>query len=188
MQKLASYDGSLHDRGRSKLIYAVWVVVSILFLRNPFLPIAKIKRFLLIAFGAQIGRGVVIKPAVHIRYPWKLRIGNDCWIGERVWIENLANVTIGNNVCISQDAMILSGSHDYARTTFDDNSAPIILEDGVWVGARAVVGHGVTIGRNTVLGMNSVAQKDLKSDSVFIGHPARRASAREFRTESTELQ
>ena len=179
-QQLGTYDGSEHQRGRSKLVYAIWSLVNSLVFRNSFIPIPKLKVILLKIFGSQIGNGVVIKPCVNIRYPWKLQIGDNCWIGEHVWIENLAAVTLGDNVCISQDAMIISGSHDYGRTTFNDNSEAILLENGVWIGARAVVGKGITCGKNSILSINSVAEKDLKPDSIYVGHPARFAKKRLF--------
>ena len=53
-------------------------------------------------FGASVGKGVIINPRVNIKYPWKLVIGSNVWIGEKVWIDNLADVTIGDNVCLSQ--------------------------------------------------------------------------------------
>lgn len=178
-QELATYDGSKHDRGASKFIYGIWCITNSLLFRHSFLPLSKLKVSVLRVFGAKIGDNVLIKPCVNIRYPWKLQIGDNCWIGEEVWIENLSKVTMGNNVCISQNAMLISGSHDYSITTFDDNSSPIVLEDGVWIGARAVVGRGVTCGRNSILSINSVAEKNLAEDSIYLGHPARFAKKRE---------
>ena len=62
-------------------------------MKRSWFPISGFKRFLLRLFGAKIGKGVVIKPCVNIKYPWKLRIGNYVWIGENVWIDNLDTVT-----------------------------------------------------------------------------------------------
>ena len=64
-------------------------------------------------FGAKIGKGVIIRPGVSVKYPWKLQIGDNTWIGENVWIDNLSNIIIGKNVCVSQGAMLLSGNHNY---------------------------------------------------------------------------
>ena len=92
--------------------------------------------------GASVGAGVVIKPRVTIKYPWKLAVGNHSWIGEQVWIDNLDQVTIGAHVCISQGALLLCGNHDYKKPTFDLITGPIVLEDGVWIGAKASVALG----------------------------------------------
>lgn len=97
----------------------IWYFVNVLFFINPMNPISGLKVFLLRLFGAKIGKGVVIKPGVNIKYPWLLTIGNNVWIGEKVWIDNLDNVTIANDVCISQDAILLCGNHNYKKSTFD---------------------------------------------------------------------
>ena len=122
--------------------------------------------------GASVGAGVVIKPRVTIKYPWKLAVGDHSWIGEQVWIDNLDQVTIGAHVCISQGALLLCGNHDYKKPTFDLITGPIVLEDGVWIGAKASVAPGVTCGSHSVLAMGSVATKNLEEWIVYQGNPA----------------
>ena len=170
-QELATYDVSKHNRGASNIHYAIWTLVNGLIFRSYIFRSSTFKANILRYFGADIGTGVVIKPNVSIRYPWKLSIGNDCWIGEDVWIENPSSVTIGNNVCVSQGALLLAASHDYRKTTFDDNSKPIIIEDGVWIGARAAVCSGVVCKRNSILGVNSVASGHLAADTIYTSKP-----------------
>jgi putative colanic acid biosynthesis acetyltransferase WcaF len=169
-------DLSIYDNGHYKpgpLVKRVaWFMVSLCFFKNPLLPFYGFKVFLLKLFGAGIGRGVVIKPGAGIKYPWFLEIGNHCWIGENVWIDNLAMVTLGNNVCISQGAMLLCGNHDYTKTTFDLLVKPIVLEDGAWVGAKSVVCAGVTCGTHSVLTVASVAVHSLDAYSINQGNPA----------------
>ena len=123
-------------------------------------------------YGASIGKKVVIKPRVNIKYPWRLSIGNDSWIGEKVWIDNLGDVKIGSNVCLSQGSMLLCGNHDYAKTTFDLIVGEITLEDGSWIGARSIVGPGVTVGKHAVLSAGSVASKNMDPDKIYRGNPA----------------
>ncbi len=138
------------------------------------------KRLLLMAFGATIGKGLVIKIQVRIKYPWRLTIGNNCWIGESVWIDNLENVAIGNNVCISQGALLLTGNHDYKKSNFPYLLGKIILEDGVWIGAKAVVCAGVLCKTHAVLTVNSVATKDMEAWSIYAGNPAALVRKREI--------
>jgi len=123
-------------------------------------------------FGAKVGSGVVIKPDMNIKYPWFLEIGNDCWIGEGVWIDNLAVVKVGSNVVLSQGAYLLTGSHDYKKETFDLMLGDIVLEDGVWIGAKATVCPGVTCRSHAVLSVGSVATKDLEAYKIYQGNPA----------------
>ena len=127
---------------------------------------------LLRLFGANIGKGVIIKPSVIIKYPWNLSIGDYTWIGENVWIDNLSQVTIGSNVCISQGAMLLCGNHNYKRPTFDLIVKPIIIEDGAWVGAQSTVCPGVTMHSHSVLAVGSITSKDLAPFSIYRGNPA----------------
>jgi putative colanic acid biosynthesis acetyltransferase WcaF len=160
------------DIGASRVKQMAWYVVNIIFFKNPFNILSSVKVRLLKGFGARLGKGVVVKPSVNIKYPWKLQVGDHSWIGEEVWIDNLSDVIIGKNVTLSQGSLLLTGSHDHARTSFDFLSYPILLEDGVWIGAKAVVAGGITCRTHSILGMNSVAEKDLESYTIYKGNPA----------------
>ena len=114
----------------------------------------------------------MIKPKVNIKYPWKLSIGKNTWIGESVWIDNLDHVNIGANVCISQGAMLLTGNHDFRKDTFDLIVKPIVLEDGVWIGAKSIVCPGVICFSHSILAVGSVSSKNLAAYTVYRGNPA----------------
>jgi putative colanic acid biosynthesis acetyltransferase WcaF len=132
----------------------------------------KLKVVLLRLFGAKVGKGLVIKVKVRVKYPWRLVIGDNCWLGESVWIDNLENVSIGSNVCISQGAMLLTGNHDYTRIDFPYRLGKIVLDDGVWIGAQSVVCPGITCKSHAILTVNSVATKTLEPWSIYMGNPA----------------
>lgn len=149
-----------------------WFLVNAVFLQNPIIPFSSLKVFLLRTFGAKIGRNVVVKPNVNIKYPWNLSIGDNAWLGEKVWIDNLGKVTIGKNVCLSQGAFLLCGNHDYKKETFDLMIKEINLEDGVWIGAKATVCPGVTCKSHSVLSVGSIATSDLEAYSIYQGNPA----------------
>jgi putative colanic acid biosynthesis acetyltransferase WcaF len=169
---LQNYDNSWYDPGASKLKQILWYFTNILFFINPLNPFSSLKVFLLKLFGAKIGIGVNIKPNVNIKYPWHLSIGNFSWIGEGVWIDNLTSVSIGSNVIISQGAMLLAGNHNFSKSTFDLITGKIILEDGVWIGAKSIVCPGVTCKSHSVLSVNSVANSDLEAYMIYQGNPA----------------
>ncbi|WP_461049068.1 WcaF family extracellular polysaccharide biosynthesis acetyltransferase [Spirosoma arcticum] len=150
----------------------LWFLTNSFFL-NTYLPIPMtLKVRVLRLFGAKIGSSVIIKPAVNIKYPWLLRVGNHVWIGEQVWIDNLSEVVIGNHVCLSQGAMLLTGNHDYRRSTFDLTTRPITIDNGVWIGAKSVVGPGVHCQSHAVLAVNSVATHSLNPYGIYQGNPA----------------
>ncbi|MBR5696143.1 MAG: WcaF family extracellular polysaccharide biosynthesis acetyltransferase [Paludibacteraceae bacterium] len=169
---LSIYDNSWYQTGGSKIKMLVWYFVNELCMNSGWLFVSSIRRSILRIFGAKIGEGVIIKPHVNIKYPWKLSIGNNCWIGENVWIDNLAEVTIGDNVCISQGAMLLCGNHNYKKTTFDLMIGEIKLEDGAWVCAKSVVCPGVTMKSHSILTVGSIATKDCEAYSIYQGNPA----------------
>ena len=156
----------------NRLIRFLWFVVSVIFIQNKLNPFNFLKVILLRIFGAKIGRNVVVKPGVNIKYPWKLEVGNYVWIGEDVWIDNLDNVVIGNNVCISQGVILLCGNHNYKKSTFDLIIGKIKLKDGVWIGAKSIVTQNVVCENHSVLTVNSVASSNLDSYSVYSGNPA----------------
>jgi putative colanic acid biosynthesis acetyltransferase WcaF len=131
------------------------------------------KRFLLILFGAKVGKGLVIKTKVRIKNPWYLTIGKNCWIGESVWIDNLKLVEIADNVSVSQGAMLLTGNHDFTVSTFPYRLGKIVLGDGVWIGARSIVCPGVVCESHSILTVNSVATKNLEPYSIYTGNPAK---------------
>jgi putative colanic acid biosynthesis acetyltransferase WcaF len=132
-------------------------------------------------FGASVGAGVVIKPRVNIKYPWFLEIGDNVWIGEDVWIDNLASVVIGNNVCISQGAYLLTGNHDYKDKYFGLVTAGITVHDGAWIGARCLVCPGADIAEHVVLTVCSVlSAQHTEPYGIYQGNPARLVKQREI--------
>lgn len=140
---------------------------------NSYAPVPSgLKVRLLRWFGATVGQGVVLKPAVNIKYPWLLSIGNHVWIGENVWIDNLAEVTLGDHVCLSQGAMLLTGNHNYKVPTFDLIIGAITLEAGAWIGAKATVCPGVRVGSHAILSVGSVATRTLDPYTIYQGNPA----------------
>lgn len=175
---LSTYNNSPYHPGGTAVKRFLWFYVNAFFFKSGLFPIYGLKRFLLKLFGGKISKAVTIKPYVNIKYPWLLQIGENTWIGENVWIDNVANVSIGKNVCLSQGAVLLTGSHNYKKSTFDLITGTIILEDGVWIGAAAIVNQGITAGSHAVLTTGSVATKNLETYSVYQGNPAMKIRTR----------
>jgi len=155
-----------------KIRYALWLIVSnVFFLTNIPYP-NTFKVLILRLFGSKIGNNVVVKPWVKIKFPWMLTLGNFVWLGESIWIDNISYVYIGNNVCISQGALLITGNHNYSSESFELITKPIKIEDGVWICARSIVFGGTTIYSHAILAINSMALTDLKSYSIYSGNPA----------------
>ena len=171
MPRLKDYSAPNFSRGLPAFVEALWIIVQWLLVACD-LPGSAHRKFLLRLFGARIGRGVVIKAGVRIKFPWRLQVGDYSWIGENSWIDNLGIVTIGSNVCVSQNAYLCTGSHDWNSPTFDLVVKPIMIEDGAWIAAQSTVGPGVTVGEGAVLGLGSTTSKDLLPWCVYAGAPA----------------
>lgn len=168
---LAEYSNDWYRPG-NKIKRILWYMINAFFFKSNMPYYHKLKIMLLRIFGAKIGKRVLIKPSANIKYPWFLEIGNNVWVGEGVCIDNLAFVKIGNNVCISQWASILTGNHDYKKTTFDLIVSPVNIENGVWVGAKALICPGVTLKTHSVVTAGSVILKDTEPYTVYKGNPA----------------
>ena len=168
---LSSFNNDWYKPG-NPLKRGLWYFFNAFYILNPYNPLGGLRKFVLRLFGAKIGKGVVIKPRVNIKYPWKLKVGDYTWIGEGVWIDNLGEVEIGSNVCISQGALLLCGNHDYKKASFDLMVGDIKLEDGVWIGAKSIVTGGVTCHSHSILATASVTSRDLDAYKIYRGNPA----------------
>jgi len=169
---LDKFNNSDFDRGRPWVVEALWRAVEGLLFQS-WLPGSGWRVALLKLFGADLGQGVVIKPHVNIKFPWKLSIGDNSWIGERVWIDNLAEVHIGKNCCLSQGVYLCTGNHRWDLDSFDLVISPIHIEDHCWIGAMAQIAPGVFCGEGAVLAMGSTASANLEQWHIYRGVPAK---------------
>ncbi|MFC4097740.1 LbetaH domain-containing protein [Euzebyella saccharophila] len=154
------------DRGAGKLKELCWYLTKVIFFLSALPYPNGLKSKILRLFGAQVGKGVVIKPRVNIHFPWKLEIGNYVWIGEEAFLLNFEKLTIGNNVCISQRSFLCGGNHDYRNPAMPYRNGPITLKDGCWIGACCFIGPNVTIGIDTVITVGSVIVSDQDENGV----------------------
>lgn len=127
------------------------MVVKAFCLRSHFPLPSKLRVFLLRCFGAKIGKGVVIRSGVNITFPWRLTVGDHCWIGEDVTILSLANVTIEDHCCLSQRAFLCTGSHDFRKESFDLITKPITVQAHSWIAAGAFLGPGSNVPEGTMV-------------------------------------
>lgn len=176
---LGSFNNAWYKPGAGLLWRGMWYAFNACLFKSSF-PFNGFKIFCLRVFGAQVGHGVVVKPGVNIKYPWRLKIGNNVWIGENVWIDNLGDVVIENNVCVSQGAFLLCGNHHYGKSTFDLMVRNITLKEGAWIGAKSIVCPGVTVASHAVLTVGSVATGDLSEYTIYRGNPAQPQKKREI--------
>lgn len=178
--KLKTFDNKTFDKESTIIKRIVWYIINALVFNSGLIFPSQLKRKILIYFGAQIGSGFFIKPYVNIKFPWKLVVGNDVWIGEKVWIDNLDDVIIGDDVCLSQGALLLTGNHNYKLSSFDYINSKIVLEEGVWIGAKSVVCPGVLCKSHSILTVGSTATNNLEEYKIYQGNPAKCIRDREI--------
>jgi putative colanic acid biosynthesis acetyltransferase WcaF len=167
--------------GRSYPYRALWLVIEALVLLNPLVTSYSLKRWVLRRFGARIGPRVIIKPGVHVKYPWHLEIRENTWIGERAWIDNFVPVRIGANAVVSQGAYLCTGNHDWTDPGMGLVVKPLTIEDGAWIGAFARIAPGTTVGREAVVALGSVLLGDAAPRGIYVGNPAVRTRERFIR-------
>lgn len=177
---LSTYNNHPYHPGGNALKRILWYYTNAVFFKTSLIPSSSFRVNLLRLFGAKIGKNVTIKPCVNIKYPWNLTIGDETWIGENVWIDSLVLISIGAHVCLSQGAVLLTGSHNYKKASFDLITRGVILEDGVWIGAGAMVNLGVTAASHAVLTSGSVATKNLEAYTIYQGNPAAKTRKRQI--------
>jgi putative colanic acid biosynthesis acetyltransferase WcaF len=164
-RSLAVRRGRPYDKGRGFAAQVLWVAVSTLVFTQVWCP-NRLRCAILRWFGAQIGKGVLIRHAVTVQWPWKLSIGDNSWIGTGAELYNIDDIVIGSDVCISQHAYLCTGSHDRWSPTFEFDNGPIVIDDGAWLCARTTVLRGVTIGSNSVIAATSLIFHDVPPDSI----------------------
>ena len=169
------------SRGRPAWFVQLWWLFDALFVRPTPQVLYCWRRFALRLFGADIGRNVLIRPGVRVTFPWKVVIGDHCWIGDNATLYSVAKITIGAHSVVSQDVYLSAGTHDYSDISFPLVASPITVEPECWIAARAFVGPGVRIGRGAVIGACSVLLSDVPSATIVAGIPARAVGIRKMR-------
>lgn len=169
---LSKYDNSDYSPGAGVVKRTIWYWINALIFNSWLFPISGVKLKILKMFGARVGVGVVIKPRVNIKYPWNIEVGDHVWIGEDAWIDSLDKVVIGSNVCISQGAYLLTGNHNYKSTTFDLMTGKIHIDDGAWVGAKAVICPDAHVCENAIITVGSVLTGKADKHGIYQGNPA----------------
>jgi putative colanic acid biosynthesis acetyltransferase WcaF len=160
-------------RGRSGVVVLLWQFVqATLFAWSP-QPAYGWRRFLLRLFGAEVGDGVIIRQSARVTYPWKVILGDYCWVGDNTEIYSLAPISIGRNAVVSQRSYLCAGTHDHRDLTFPLVGRPIIVGDEAWIATDCYVAPGITIGRGAIVSARSTVLDDVPDAVVVAGHPAK---------------
>lgn len=136
------------------------------------IPSHHIRRFFYRLAGMTIGKGSAVHMGAKFYDPRNIVIGQDSIIGEGAILDGRDKLLIGNHVDFASEVMVYNCQHDVQSEDFLAVSAPVVIEDYVFVGPRAIILPGVTIGRGAVVAAGAVVTKDVASMSIVGGIPA----------------
>jgi putative colanic acid biosynthesis acetyltransferase WcaF len=140
--------------------------VEPLLVRNSLQLSSRLRVAVLRFFGASIGSGVIARPGLRVRFPWKLEVGARSWLGEDVWLHNQDRLVIGSDVVVSQGSFVTTGTHAF-RTDMALKTRPIHIRDGAWLTSRSLVLGGVTVGESALVLPNTVVRRDVPANAIF---------------------
>jgi maltose O-acetyltransferase len=142
----------------------------------------KIRYFLVRRIFKKCGKNVNVEQKAYFQNGFNIEIGDNSGIGVNANIPN--DMIIGNNVLMGPDVMIFSNTHHYEkkdrliREQGYEDPKPVIIEDDVWIGARAIILGGTHIQKGAVIGAGSVVTRDVEPYTVVAGAPAKEIKRR----------
>lgn len=151
---------------------AVWNLCWLLLYRPSPRPLHGWRALLLRLFGARLGPECHFYPASRVWAPWNLRCADHVAAGDGVEIYNPSPMELASHVILSQGCYLCGATHDYNDPDFPLVAYTMRFGAYSWICARAQVGPGVQVGEGAVLGLGSVATRDLAPWTVYGGNPA----------------
>jgi len=153
---------------RPRVVIYLWAIVELLFVANAWQISSSLRIRMLRLFGADIAAGVIFRPRTRVKFPWKLHIGADSWIGEGVWFHNQDHIFVGHDVIISQETFLTTGSHSHRRD-MGLVTRPIRIAEGAWITSRAIILGGAMIGRSALITPGTVVSGDVPANTIWGG-------------------
>jgi maltose O-acetyltransferase len=137
-----------------------------------YIPSHIIRKFIYRVFGIKIGRGSSIHMGVKFYDTKSISIGQDSIVGEGCVLDGRADLKIGNHTALASEVMIYNSQHDSTDENFIALNKPVVIEDYVFIGPRAIILPGVTIGKGAIVGAGAVVTKDVSEFAIVGGVPA----------------
>ena len=158
--------------------YYLDLKISLLWLLG-FIPSHIIRKIIFKLAGIKIGRRSTLHIGARFYQPKNISIGQGTIIGDHATLDGRAQLTIGNHVDIASEVMILNAEHDLSSPNFSSIEEPVEIKDFCFIGPRAIILPGVTIGRGAVVAAGAVVTKDVPALSIVGGVPAREITKRD---------
>jgi putative colanic acid biosynthesis acetyltransferase WcaF len=157
---------------------ALWGVAYVLLVRFSPRPMHAWRACVLRLFGATLGPNCHVYAGARIWAPWNLMCDDAVGIADGAVVYNPKPIRLGSHCVVSQDAFLCGATHDLDNPSFPMVSQPITIGAYAWICARAVVSPGIQVGEGAVLGLSSLATKNLEPWTVYGGVPAQKLRMR----------
>jgi putative colanic acid biosynthesis acetyltransferase WcaF len=151
----------------------LWEWCWTLFCRWTPKPLNRWRLFWLRAFGAQIEGSPFVHSRARVSHPWNLVLRDRACLGDGAHAYSLGPIELGEACTIAQEAYLCSATHDWAAPERPLQTAPIVIAANAFVGLRAIVLPGVTVGASAIVGAGSVVTRDVPPGQTVAGNPAR---------------
>jgi acetyltransferase-like isoleucine patch superfamily enzyme len=165
------------DHALSKVntrFYNYWLDLKLLIINSvSLLPFWSIRRLVFAASGVKLGKGSIIHTGCKVFEPKNIIIGQDTKIGDSAFLDGREKLQIGDHVDIASEVMIYNSEHDLESDYFEAKSEPVTIGDYVFIGPRAIVLPGTSIGRGAIIAAGAVVTKDVPDFAIVGGIPAR---------------
>lgn len=178
-------DASKKIRNRMYNYYLDLLVAKLWWLGN--VPIHSFRRWVFGLAGLRMGAHSTIHVGAHFYQPKNVIIGEGTIVGDHATLDGRAQLTIGNHVDIASEVMIFNSQHDINDPDFAAIEVPVVIEDYVFIGPRAIILPGVTIGKGAVIAAGAVVTKDVDAGMIVGGVPAKVIGERQLKDYSYRL-
>jgi maltose O-acetyltransferase len=152
------------------------------------IPIHHVRRALYRAGGMRIGKGSTLHMCTTLYGTSGISIGEDTIIGEKATLDGRGGLIIGDHVDFASEVMVYTSQHDIHSSDFRAITKRVIIEDYVFIGPRAIILPGVSLGKGAVVGAGAVVTKDVAPGVVVGGIPAKQIGTRDLKTYAYRLK
>lgn len=170
-QQASAYDSPWTVGQRIKMVF--WEYVWAIFCKWTPKPLNGWRLFWLKLFGAKLYGKPFVHQRARIQIPWNLTMYDRAALGDRANAYTLGPITIHEHATVAQEAYVCTGTHAFDRPEKNLITAPIVIGANCFIGARAFILPGVTIGENAIVGACSVVTKNVAPNAVVKGNPAK---------------
>jgi putative colanic acid biosynthesis acetyltransferase WcaF len=157
--------------GGERFMRVLWEFCWITFCAWTPKPLNEWRLFWLRVFDAKIDGKPFVHQRARIEIPWNLTLHDRACLGDRANVYSLGPIEIGARATVAQEAYLSTGSHDFSKPEMPLVTAKITIGEDAFVGARAFVLPGITIGARSVIGACSVVTRDVPENVIAAGNP-----------------